>query len=336
MANNNSSYQYPRLQYTFMEVTTLNSYILYLKLEKPSWYYTLTVTTSILAYMVSSFIIIGNGFTIYAIYKYKYLQNKTNALVCSLSVSDIMVGLLTIASRACGENGNTVNGLTILIILIMLTISFTISILHLLAVAIERYVAILHPFGYVTYMTNRVITLILTLTWLPPTLFWTMIFIWHEYIGRIYWISFIGPVAYMITGFIIVVLYARILNVVHKQASQIRNLSQDVSDKKSFKSEIKATKTLAMIVFAYVVFWSPWCIKQIIEGLNIIDPHIILSVEFTAMSSISMLLGILNSGVNSIIYAWFSKDFRKAYINILLCGKRQRNIIHVEESTIVG
>ena len=36
-----------------------------------------------------------------------------------------------------------------------------------------------------------------------------MIFIWHEYIGRIYWISFIGPVAYMIIGFIIVVLYAQ-------------------------------------------------------------------------------------------------------------------------------
>ena len=57
-------------------------------------------------------ILCGNSLTITVIYKYKYLRTKTNALVCSLSLGDLFVGISLIPETVFGIfNAYDVNSL---------------------------------------------------------------------------------------------------------------------------------------------------------------------------------------------------------------------------------
>ena len=95
---------------------------------------------------------------------------------------------------------------------------------------------------------------------------------------------------------------------------------------------MKATKTLALIVFSYSLFWAPVCINDILETAKLVDTNTVLSL-YSLVSHILLMWGTLNSGVNCVIYALFNKDFRKAYYHIILCGKRSRTLVNADSVT---
>ena len=281
-------------------------------------------------YILSICIIIGNILTVVAILKYRYIQTKTYILVCSLSLCDITVGLFTIITRATYGYTDQMQATWIYI---FLSASYHGSIFHLLVIAAERYFAIIHPFQYVTYATNRTIVVTILFTWIMPHILWSSLFLADFYRGPFELIAVIGPISYLVIGIIILLMYIKILHVVHKHASQIRSLSQESNEKKNFKSEMKATKTLAVIVFSYSLFWAPVCINDILETAKLVDTNTVLSFGYSLVSHILLMWGTLNSGVNCVIYAWFNKDFRKAYHDILLCGKRSRTLVNADSVT---
>ena len=287
----------------------------------------LLAATDISFYILSVCIIIGNSLTVVAILKYRYLQTKTYILVCSLSLCDITVGFFTVIDRATYRY---VNQMLATWISCFLGASYQGSILHLLVIATERYFAIIYPFQYVTYVTNRTIAVTIFFTWMIPHIVWMSLLFANLYMGPFKWLIVVGSTSYLVIGIIIVLMYIKILHVVHKHASQIRSLSQESDEKKNFKSEMKATKTLAVIVFSYSIFWAPICIKEIIEVTNLVDINTVLSFWYITVSSTLVMWGVLNSGVNCLIYSWFNKDFRKAYRDILLCGKKSRTLVNAD------
>ena len=287
----------------------------------------LSATINVTFYTLSTLIIIGNSLTVVAIIKYRYLQTKTYILVCSLSLCDITVGLFTIVNRATHGNRNQIQatwieGFT--------SASYQGSIFHLLVISTERYFAIIHPFQYIKHVTNTSIAVAIFFTWVIPHILWISLFFVHLHLGPFKWFIFVGSTSYLCIGIIIVLMYIKILHVVHKHATQIRSLSQESSNKNNFKSEMKATKTMALIVFSYSIFWAPVFIKETIEAVNLIDTNTVLSFRYTVVSYALLIWGTLNSGVNCIIYAWFNKDFRKAYNDILRCGRKSRNLVNTD------
>ncbi|KAG7219549.1 hypothetical protein INR49_019015, partial [Caranx melampygus] len=110
--------------------------------------------------------IIGNILVCLAVTHNKKLRTVTNYFLVSLAVADILVGLVAIPCAVLTDLGRPHHNLPVclvmLSILMMLTQS---SILSLLAVAAERYMAILLPFQYERMMSPRNAQLALVVTW---------------------------------------------------------------------------------------------------------------------------------------------------------------------------
>ena len=301
--------------------------------QLPEWYMPLTDTTSIIAYVLSAFIILGNSVTVAAILKYRKLQTNTNVLVCSLSFSDITLGIFTIVSRVYIYHTNVTY---MLVIIIFLYSSYHISVSHLFIIALERYVAIIHPFQYEKYVSKGTIALSLTLVWIIPLIFWSICWPVKVLTGQNRWVETTGPALYLLQGFVLVIMYIRILIVAYQQASKIRQLNRQNMRKNKFKSELKATKTLAVIVFAYVIFWSPVCLDEIISSSA--PTQGFPTLKHMARVSAFLLWATLNSGVNCIVYAWFNKDFRQAYLRLLQCGGKRfgRKVESINDPTSDG
>ncbi|XP_048063543.1 adenosine receptor A2b-like isoform X2 [Megalobrama amblycephala] len=130
------------------------------------------ILTSIsLPYMIAELVIallstVGNLLVCVAVGLNRKLQTVTNYFLVSLAVADICVGSLAIPCAVMADLGiprhNLYLCLLMLSVLIMLTQS---SVFSLLAVAVERYVAIFMPFHYHRLMTPRNAVLVLCVTW---------------------------------------------------------------------------------------------------------------------------------------------------------------------------
>uniref|UniRef100_A0AAN0LHF2 G protein-coupled receptor n=1 Tax=Polyphagotarsonemus latus TaxID=1204166 RepID=A0AAN0LHF2_9ACAR len=81
---------------------------------------------------------------------------------------------------------------------------------------------------------------------------------------------------------------------------------------KRYLAETKAAKTVGVIVGGFICCWFPFFTVYLVRGLcedkNCV-PEVLLTI-FT-------WLGYINSALNPIIYGMFSKDFRKAFKNII-------------------
>ncbi|XP_069467414.1 5-hydroxytryptamine receptor 7 isoform X1 [Ambystoma mexicanum] len=111
----------------------------------------------------------------------------------------------------------------------------------------------------------------------------------------------------------------------HKESEECTNLSRLLrNDRKNisiFKREQKAATTLGIIVGAFTVCWLPFFI------LSTARPFI-CGTECSCiplwMERTLLWLGYANSLINPFIYAFFNRDLRTTYRNLLQC--RYRNI----------
>ncbi|XP_014675454.1 PREDICTED: octopamine receptor 1-like [Priapulus caudatus] len=82
---------------------------------------------------------------------------------------------------------------------------------------------------------------------------------------------------------------------------------------RKFTREMKAAKTLAVIVGVFILCWLPFFTIYFIGAFcEHCTPPVVFSVCFW--------LGYCNSALNPAIYAMFSKDYRYAFKRILRCG----------------
>ncbi|XP_031148204.1 adenosine receptor A2b-like [Sander lucioperca] len=110
--------------------------------------------------------IIGNLLVCLAVTRNKKLRTVTNYFLVSLAVADILVGLVAIPCAVLTDLGQPHHNLPLCLLLLSILMVLTqSSILSLLAVAAERYMAILLPFQYQRVMSPRNAQLALLVTW---------------------------------------------------------------------------------------------------------------------------------------------------------------------------
>uniref|UniRef100_A0A8C4ZLM0 Adenosine receptor B1a n=1 Tax=Gadus morhua TaxID=8049 RepID=A0A8C4ZLM0_GADMO len=117
--------------------------------------------------IIAALSVVGNLLVCAAVGLDRKLRTVTNYFLVSLAVADVCVGAVAIPCAILTGVGlprdNLPLCLVMLSVLIMLTQS---SIFSLLAVAVERYVAIFMPFRYQALMTPRNAVLVIVVTWL--------------------------------------------------------------------------------------------------------------------------------------------------------------------------
>ncbi|XP_007426000.2 trace amine-associated receptor 4-like [Python bivittatus] len=279
----------------------------------------------------------GNLMVIFSVLHFKQLHSPTNMLICSVATTDFLLSIIVMPYSmvrtvdSCWYFGDVFCKLHTCCDIMLCTT----SIFHLCFISVDRYYAVCTPLHYLNKITVPVVQGFLAISWFIPFLFaFGLVFSEQnvegieEYVASLYcygfctlvfnklWGVMSSFIAFFLPGTVMVGIYLHIFVVAKKHAQQIAQVSRashsgcDTKGKISTKKENKATKTLSIVMGAFIICWLPFFV------LTITDPYI----DFTTPEDLYnafLWLGYFNSTCNPIIYGLFYPWFRKAFRMIM-------------------
>ncbi|XP_026223299.1 trace amine-associated receptor 13c-like [Anabas testudineus] len=279
---------------------------------------------TIFIYMLMSFIslltVFLNLLVIISISHFRQLHTPTNLLLLSLAVSDFLVGLFVMPfqiflTEPCWLLGDLV--CTLYHFLPFITISA--SVVNMLLISVDRYVAICDPLRYFTKITQKRVQISVLLCWIYSAFYSCLGLLdnlkqpgrYNSCYGECV-ININGAVDIVLSFIIpissIIILYMRVFVVAVSQARSMRSHIAAVKLQRSVtltvkKSELKAARTLGVVVAVFLLCYCPsYCVS-----LSGYDLMVGSSANF-----FMYFLVIFNSCLNPVIYALFYPWFRKS------------------------
>ncbi|XP_068690694.1 histamine H2 receptor-like [Montipora foliosa] len=275
-------------------------------------------------------IITGNGLILTSFVVNRKLRTVTNTLIINLSVSDALVGLVSIPSwiyiflSAYTDKPYTV-GSYLFYITVDIFIG-TASILLLTSISIERCYAIVKPLRHRTLSTRAFYSLIV-IPWAYASI-----------------ISILQPVqfkrwkeAYTIlmtaTGFFIpftIILVAYVTIFVYARSGAKPKLACHRVHKKAYYNEIRLSATVALITGLFVIAWLPLFVVTVMATYYPQSlpnpPRMTRLLEFVKFCHYG------NSAINPFVYAYRNKEMIKTFRSIglwILCKEHslQRSLL---------
>ncbi|KAG7516012.1 histamine H2 receptor-like [Solea senegalensis] len=303
------------------------------------------ISTALRWVFLLSFIILtigGNVLVFLAVGLSRRLWRIANCFVVSLAATDLLLGLLVLPFTATVElrGGKwSLGGALCNIYLSVDVMLCSSSILTLMAISVDRYLAISAPLSYsrrvtplsVTLALIAIWTMSLTMSFVPIHLGWNTVdyrvqhsdwglgdedkkehycqFEWNNNYVLIY-----TSVAFYLPLLLMIGMYLCIFRVAQEQVRRIRAATPSFPRMASTVATVrehKATVTLAAILGVFVICWFPYftyitCVS-IKEKTN--PPN--------TLHSVVLWLGYFNSALNPILYPALNRDFRRAYVDLL-------------------
>ena len=255
-----------------------------------------------------------NIVTIYAIYKTSTMPKTLKTLLLSLACSDVAVGLFSQPLytfflinwlRLHNPGCNTQQVRTI-----SSSLFSTASFLSVVAVSVDRFLAVHFHLRYQELVTHRRVVIVVISIWVHSA-FVSLMTLWGLLSTRDLINSVIGAFSFIITF----VVYIRIYLTVRRHKNQIHSMQiRDETQSEELKSFIVLIKSTVGIFYVYLVFlicYLPFLICMAV--IRIYGSSIVLKKLFL----FSLTLMYLNSSLNPVIYCWKMKHIRHAIINIL-------------------
>lgn len=273
----------------------------------------------------------GNLLVCIAVGHNKKLRTVTNYFLVSLAAADFFVGTLAIPCAIMTDLGFPHNNIylcaTIVYMLITLTQS---SVFSLLAIAIERYVAILMPFHYQRLLKPRNARLVILLIWILAFLLSSVPLLGFKNRSRhisycffvcvvdiefmVYFNFFACALVPLLTMFFI---YAHIFITVRRQVRRIAALRSALEaqarQNSAMRRETKKATSIFLLIFLFVLCWMP---IHILNCLQQFCPHCTVPLPLILTA---VILSHANSAINPLLYAYRMKSFRQAFKGIFLC-----------------
>ncbi|XP_057708989.1 trace amine-associated receptor 13c-like [Corythoichthys intestinalis] len=270
------------------------------------------------------FTVLLNLLVVISISHFRQLHTPTNLLLLSLAVSDVLVGLVGMPivitmSISCWFLGDI--ACTLLSYLTLICQSASVG--NMVLISADRFVAICDPLHYTAKVTVKKIQICISLCWSAAVIHCGIVLkeeLAHPEIGNaclgecFCHIDIIGGILDIIVNFflplgVIVILYTRVFVVAVSQARAMRSRDKCVKLQHSApfrakKSELKAAKTLGIVVLVFLMCFCPY---------NIVS---LMAYHENVMNYVAYLYS-LNSCVNPLIYAVFYPCFRRAFKNIV-------------------
>ncbi|XP_021435489.2 trace amine-associated receptor 13c-like [Oncorhynchus mykiss] len=278
------------------------------------------ITLYIFFSLISAVTVFLNLLVIISISHFKQLHTPTNLLLLSLAVSDLLVGLIVIPvmtvaiMEPCWGFGKYFCVFPIYIACLCTSLSLG----NLVLISIDRYVAVCDPLLYHSKITTTRIMCCISITWCCCIIYRAANITYFVNVqvpsrclkecttveGSI-WVNFTDLVITMVVPCsVIITLYLKIFVVARSQARKVFSKeAASVSGVKTVqanKSERKAAKTLAIVIFNYLLCWIPSLF--VFYFFSFLRDHL--------LSYFISFLSFVNSLINPIIYAFLYPWFK--------------------------
>lgn len=306
-----------------------------------------TIAIVVIQIIVIIVALIGNILVCCAILVYERLRSTlTNFFIFSLAISDIITASIAmpfdvdvILNNHLWRHGEVMCNIFVTAYLV----AAPLSMLNLLAVSVDRYCAITNPLHYNTLMTRKVVIITIISLWTYAILFTVIAMLgWPFYPTSVHQgvCTFNVQPAYSVVSsavnfvsptIIMCVLYYRIYKVAHAHVRKINrrenvshalventnlninSYSKTQTERKSLKSltkNIKAAKTIALLVSGFLFCWMPYTLTSSISIFCGQSCYENISAD---VFTVTLLIAYTNSALNPFLYALHNRDFRESF-----------------------
>ncbi|TFK12930.1 ATP-binding cassette sub-family D member 4 [Platysternon megacephalum] len=296
----------------------------------------------VLELVIAVLSIAGNVLVCWAVAINSTLKNATNYILVSLAVADIAVGLLAIPFAITISIGLDTDFHSCLFFACFVLVLTQSSIFSLLAVAIDRYLAIKIPLRYKSLVTGKRARWLIAVLWflsfgigLTPLMGWNRApdgqensrcqnstnssakqqvclikCLFENVVTMSYMVYFNFFGCVLLPLLIMLGIYIKIFMVACKQ---LRKMELSGNSRTTLQKEVNAAKSLAIIVGLFAFCWLPLhilnCITYFHQDFADNKPDWLMYV--------AIILSHANSVINPIIYAYKIRDFRCTFRKIL-------------------
>ena len=258
--------------------------------------------------------IILNIVTIYAIHKTSAIAKTLKTLLLSLACSDVAVGLFSqpiytffLVKWLQLEN---INCNTYQVINISGYLFSTASFLGVVAVGVDRFLAVHLHLRYQELVTHKRVVVVVIGKWLCSA-FVSSIALWGLLSTRNIIESVVAAFGFIVTF----VLNIRTYFIVRRHKNQIHSMQvQEVAHSDEIKNLIVLIKTAVSIFYVYLVLLICYLPSSICMAVIQIYGSSIALKQFFLYS---VTLVFLNSSLNPVIYCWKMRHVRHAIMDIL-------------------
>ena len=292
------------------------------------WYF-------ILGGLLSIIVVAGNGIAIYLIITRQRLHTTANWFILSLAIADFFVGAsYLLADYLCEAHSCDRRYIRHAIVSFLLAASAT----NLCVMTVDRYIAIVKPLEYITFMTTRRVVLLISTAWLAS-------FLPHFIILLKYAISptpqdvrrfmvfdmvvfEILPLLTLLLATVHIFLIARRHS--HQTAvlmAQLRFNPQTIEHSKRLHGQTRVNSSAKLVGVAVAVF----IICYVYELSYTISQEITGHKLNLVLLYINGVLYFVNSAVNPVAYAFFKSDIKKSLRSMFHCNEAPRQR-HGEQS----
>ena len=299
--------------------------------------------------------LLGNSMVIAAVCSTRKLRKPTNYFIVSLAVSDILI-VTTIVPIHVRHFLNymiwDIGRLACRIFIFMESLCSAASTTNVALIAVDRFLALSYPFKYERLVNGKRCAIVIVSVWCYATILSSLSFTeWSDDAQLVHYpecakkdkafylvVPLLGiflPLVILIVG------YSAVFNLALRQAMMIKANSTVQSDVKKTKTkfgskanksvqtkmlirELKATKTLMIVVGTFLVCWLPLFV------LLLVQQHCPKCIRQNLSSVAQSIIGIifvytlprLSSAANPIIYSVFNREFRS--VLCVFCDKIAR------------
>ncbi|KAF7199608.1 adenosine A2a receptor a [Nothobranchius furzeri] len=288
----------------------------------------------ILELLIAVFSVLGNVLVCWAVCLNSNLQTITNFFVVSLAVADIAVGVLAIPFAIVISTGFCFNFFGCLFIACFVLVLTQSSIFSLLAIAVDRYIAIKIPLRYNSLVTGQRARSIIAICWafsiiigLTPMMGWHKLprssnetcspglirCLFEEVVDMEYMVYFNFFACVLIPLLLMLAIYLCIFMAARHQLKLIEmKACHGEKSRSTLQKEVQAAKSLAIIVGLFAICWLP---LHIINCFTLFCPQCQRPPLW--IMYVAIILSHANSVVNPFIYAYRIREFRQTFRKII-------------------
>ena len=264
----------------------------------------------ILGWFLSILAIAGNVFIIFLVGSKRQLRTKTNAFVVSLVVADFCVGLSVIPFPFfCGSSCKWSQAGASWPRLVRWLFGYA-SVTNLCSLVLDRYIAVVKPLKYLTFMTSRRVKQMIFISWAIPVVLDILPLSALISSKRVFMdiFSWLVIILFEFSSCIMLIFcFGSMVHVVLKHDRAVRMLANELrlNHRVPFKTHEKATvKIMGIVVGLFLVCYC------------IFIRCTIVSAAYSAKcedEEFKLPILVLNSAVNPFVYALLKRDIKKEF-----------------------